>query len=357
MAESAALPLPPPGGQQPFDFSNPVGLAFDPIDTLPSRARTLLRRLRIRAADLHAVVPRFEDVREASMRRQEARTTLTRLTAHAHDGGFGQPLTATSVIQATAALEKATIEFEDVQRRQTERSAVWQSATQATANVENYLKSGRPAGTQLEDVDVPVKLAKGESNWLDAVANRQRRSKEIKADLHRVRSAPLPAALAREKARAEIEAYANLGAPSVSLLVETGARIDWPTSHVRSEIMGEHRALGFHDAPDTLALLCFLFPKEITAALDRLIAEESDEEAALSPEIRQQRESELLSDLLAQEMIEAACVWKAIEAQAPIEFRSDLDPKAVLQVRLVTLAQSMPGTSPGLAYDVIRAGR
>ena len=63
---------------------------------------------------------------------------------------------------------------------------MWQSATQAAANVENYLKSGRPAGTQLEDVDVPVKLAKGESNWLDAVANRQRRAKEIKADLHRV---------------------------------------------------------------------------------------------------------------------------------------------------------------------------
>jgi hypothetical protein len=355
MAEPAALPLPPPGGQGPFDFSNPVGLAFDPIDTLPARARTFLRRLRIRSADLHAVIPRFEDVREASMRRQEAQSALTRLTNHVHDGGFGQPLTATSVIQATATLEKATIEFEDVQLRQTERSEAWRSASQATANVENYLRSGRPAGTQFEDVDVPVKLAKGESNWVEAVANHARRSRTIIADLHRVRSAPLPAAVAREKARAEIEAYANIGAPSVSLLVETGARIDWPTSHVRSEIMGEHRAIGFHDAPDTLALLCFLFPKEITAALDRLIAEESDEEAALSPEIRQQRESELLSDLLAQEMIEAACVWKAIEAQAPIEFRADIDPKAVLQIRLVTLTKT-PEPSP-LNYDVLRPGR
>ena len=121
--------------------------------------------------------------------------------------------------------------------------------------------------------------------------------------------------------------------------------------------MGEHRALGFHGSRHT-GLVVFPLPERDhrLAVFDRLIAL-SDEEAALSPEIRQQRESELLSDLLAQEMIEAACVWKSIEAQAPIEFRADLDPKAVLQVRLVTLAQPMPATSPGLAYDVIRAGR
>ena len=91
MAEPAALPLPPPGGQGPFDFSNPVGLAFDPIDTLPARARTLLRRLRIRAADLHAVVPRSGRRQKPLCAAREARTTLTRLTAHAHDGGSDNP--------------------------------------------------------------------------------------------------------------------------------------------------------------------------------------------------------------------------------------------------------------------------
>jgi hypothetical protein len=61
-----------------------------------------------------------------------------------------------------------------------------------------------------------------------------------------------------------------------------------------------------------------------------------------------------LGDLLDQEMIEAACVWKAIDAQLPAWFRGDL---AILQIRLVTLAQPRPETTPGLAYDVIRAGR
>ena len=50
------------------------------------------------------------------------------------------------------------------------------------------------------------------------------------------------------------------------------------------------------------------------------------------------RESELLGDLLDQEMIEAACVWKAIDAQLPAWFRGDLDARAILQIRLVTLA-------------------
>jgi hypothetical protein len=43
-------------------------------------------------------------------------------------------------------------------------------------------------------------------------------------------------------------------------------------------------------------------------------------------------------------MIEAACVWKAIDAQLPAWFRGDL-------------AQPRPETTPGFAYDVIRAGR
>jgi hypothetical protein len=77
----------------------------------------------------------------------------------------------------------------------------------------------------------------------------------------------------------------------------------------------------------------------------------------LAPEARQVRESELLGDLLDQEMIEAACVWKAIHAQLPAWFRGDLDARAILQIRLVTLAQPRPETTPGLAYDVIRAGR
>ena len=356
MAESAALPLPPPGGHGPFDFSNPVGLAFDPIDTLPGRARTLLRRLRIRAADLHAIMPKFEEVRESSMRRIESQNVLTRLTAHSMDGGFGLKDDARQVTEARRALEKATIEFEDIQRRQTERSAAWRSATQATANVETWLKSGRPPGTQLEDVDVPVKLAKGESNWVEAVANHARRSRTIIADLHRVRSAPLPAAVAREMMRAEIETLSVEGAPDVSAVVERGARITWPLVRLQSEVYGAERALAVAQTPNVLALMCFLFKNEIATSLDRLIAEESDEEAALSPEVRQERESELLSDLLAQEMIEAACVWKVIEAQAPIEFRADIDPKAVLQVRLVTSRAANAGDNAGVRLRYPDAG-
>jgi hypothetical protein len=61
-----------------------------------------------------------------------------------------------------------------------------------------------------------------------------------------------------------------------------------------------------------------------------------------------------LASLTEQEMIEAACVWKAIDAQLPAWFRGDLDARAILQIRLVTLAQPRPETTPWLAYDELR---
>ena len=75
-----------------------------------------------------------------------------------------------------------------------EAGAHGNSSSQALASVENYLKSGGfSGGTEFEDADIQVKLVAGESNWVEAAANHARRSRTIIADLHRVRSAPLPA--------------------------------------------------------------------------------------------------------------------------------------------------------------------
>ena len=165
---------PGPANPQPLSFSAaPNTPAVDLCDLLPPGAAEKLRTLRQRSEDLHAVIPDFEAVRTASMARIEAQNALARLTAHSQDGGFGQPLTALSVVQATATLAKATAEFERLRERQAARSTVWQEATQALAKVQDWLKSGRPQGVVLEDVDTQVKLAKGEANWSEAVENRR----------------------------------------------------------------------------------------------------------------------------------------------------------------------------------------
>jgi hypothetical protein len=46
---------------------------FDAIELLPAAAAEKLRLLRQRAADAHALIPAFEDVRESSMARSKRR--------------------------------------------------------------------------------------------------------------------------------------------------------------------------------------------------------------------------------------------------------------------------------------------
>ena len=70
---------------------------------------------------------------------------------------------------------------------------------------------------------------------------------------------------------------------------------------------------------DTVALVARLHQDALIAALDREISTESDDEAALSHEARQQREAETMADLLDVERQEAALTWSAIEQGLPVE--------------------------------------
>ena len=75
--------------QAPFSAGFPSPPSFDVIERLPEERKDLLRKLRQRRADGHAVIPPFEAIREASMEKIDAANALTRLTSHAQDGGFG----------------------------------------------------------------------------------------------------------------------------------------------------------------------------------------------------------------------------------------------------------------------------
>jgi hypothetical protein len=156
-----------------------------------------------------------------------------------------------------------------------------------------------------------------------------------------------------------VEQLAQRGAPDVSLLVEMDRSIEWPVSRVQSEVYGTERALAFHQAVDVVGLLAFLLKPTLNAALDKLVDEASDDKAALTHEARQERAAEVMSDLLAVERTEAALTWRAMDEKLPVEFRADINPLAVLQVRLVTVPRAIegPSTSPGHAYDIVLGGR
>ena len=111
----------PPGGSPAFSFGPaPVSPGWDPLDVLPPAAADRLRALRQRAKDLHAIVPPYEDIRQASMARIEAENALKRLTNHPHDHGFRLKVDDPRVVAAQRKLDKATDEFLRLQERQSE---------------------------------------------------------------------------------------------------------------------------------------------------------------------------------------------------------------------------------------------
>ena len=221
------------------------------------------------------------------------------------------------------------------------------------------MRDGRPGGTGLEAVEIePPKLLKGE-DVLSAVERLRRRGRELKAAIHTTRSAPYPSSHAKAQMRAQIEALAQRGAPDVTNLIEHDGKIDFETQRVQSEVFNaQPGAVGFAEMPDAVALVAWLNKDALIAALDREIAAESDDKAALSHTDRELRTSEAMSDLLAVERDESALVWRAMSEKLPCEHRADINPVAILQVQMVTTVKpNGQGTSPMHAYDVVGGGR
>jgi len=110
----------------------------------------------------------------------------------------------------------------------------------------------------------PPKLAKGEASIIDANENRRRRVRELKADLHRLESAPYPSADAKRRLREQIAALAQRGA-QVSLLIEHAeGEIVWATRSLQSQVLNSERAaVAFAETPDTLTTLVWAIKDKI----------------------------------------------------------------------------------------------
>ena len=238
MAGPTALTPAPAGGQPPFSFAAaPTAPGFDVIELLPEGApQDRLRALRQRRDDALALNVPFEDVRTASMARIEAENALKRLTSHPQEFGFNLKPDDRRVIAAQRTLDKATDELQRIKDRSEARAQAWRAAGRVPQAVETWLRDGRPGGTVLEAVEVdPPKLNKNE-DVLSAVERLRRRVRELRADLHRIASAPMPSSWAKQKMREQVGQLAARGAPSASLLVEHDGEIVWPTMQLRSEV-------------------------------------------------------------------------------------------------------------------------
>jgi hypothetical protein len=201
----------------------------------------------------------------------------------------------------------------------------------------------------------PPKLNKGET-IIEAVERFRRRVRELKADLHRIQSAPFPSTHAKTKMRAQIEALAQRGAPDVTNLIEhEDGEIIWPTLRLRVDVLNAQPGAGavaFVEIPDTVGMTAWRHKSEWIAELDAEINTEADDPAALTHEARQKAEAEVQADLLEAKRTEAALVFAAWEHGLACEHRSDINPVALLGLRLTTAPRgdASPETSPGYSW-------
>ena len=211
------------------------------------------------------------------------------------------PETDSRVVFAQQHLDKMAADLKRLQERSETRLVAWQAASQAKAACEDWLKDGKPSGVLLEDFEGPEPtLNKGE-DVLSAIERLRRRGRELRADAHRIASAPFPSKHVKAQMREQIAQLAMQGTPDVSMMVEHDGRLIWPMTRLQSEVHAERRLLAFTEVPDTIVLICWLHKDALNAALDREIDAEADDKAALSHEAREKAEVEVRADLLSVE--------------------------------------------------------
>lgn len=292
----------------------------DPIDLLPPTASAKLIRLRDSTALARVVLEATMDGRDAAIKAKDAARLRIHQLMLPRNGDKALPTDSDhpGMLEAKKQLAIASAELERLAATFTAQEAVWKGRSSLRDTVEKWLFEGR--GKLIDnDFEVPS-LRKGESSILDAIEGRRRRGRELAADLHQTRCAPVPSADAKLRMRAQIEALAEAGAPSVGGLVEHSHPVRFPISY------------GGVEAPDVLALTVWLNKDLMIARLEAEIDAEADDAAALSDQARKKREAQIIADVLANERLEAVLCWTAMDQAMPCEHRSDINPLALLGI-------------------------
>lgn len=192
------------------------------------------------------------------------------------------------------------------------------------------------------DKTAPATVRKGET--IGAAVERCRvRVADLRSELAAVEAAPIPAALAKERAKNKIEGLAEAGRPGVTNIIEGGADIEWPEAV--SRVLGGEVA-GYTDGHDAVSLMCFLFKDAVVAAVCREIENEADDANALSPDDRAAALKRIAAEIEDSERMECNFIDQAAAAGVSIAHRSDIGVRAFLGIDKFTKAAPKPDQGP-----------
>lgn len=355
-SQNSGFPVAPAGsslhaGIVPGFVPGITAFAFgDVVDALPEPAAERLHRLRHEREEA-AVLTRaaFEQWQELHTEAQRRRNRISQLRAPRGVGkGLTQPGFALDgddplVIVERAALTKQEAELARLKRLEEQHGARRRILSTLVNAAETWIKAA-PTGTMIAMYPpIEPQLKKGEA-IADAVERVRRRGRELQADLDRVRAAPWPSSLARERMRAQIAALAEGGRPAAHHLVDFNEAVAFATRTVPVRILNSTpEAIGFGEVPDVMALLAWLHQDELIRRLDAEIDATADDANALDADQRRQEEAEILADRLSIEREEAELCWRRAADGGPILHRVDLSPAALLGVRLLPTSNADAG--------------
>jgi hypothetical protein len=309
-----------------------------------------LETIRELAHAAHRPMPTIEERQFANELRGDAQRLLDRLVAHPSTGGYGLHPESSRVLQQRQVLDAATVAARRVDDRYRRAVEMWTPRACTRRDCEIWINT-RAGGTAVSDWTGPEpQLAKGDRDLMGAIVRLERRTRELRADLHRVRSSPFPLAHARERLSQII--YQTAQAPNVSALIEHEAgNIGWPMQTLTGAVINvAGRPVAFSETANVLSLMLWAMKEPLLARLDALLVEEADESASLSVEARQVQAAKIQDDLLAVERDLSWWTWKGIDSVMPVWFPADLNPAAILQAELVTVAN---GASPEITDPLI----
>ncbi|WP_029582937.1 hypothetical protein [Bradyrhizobium sp. URHD0069] len=308
----------------------------DEADLLPPPAAERLRELRQLGDDAHLLVrSAHEETQDLRTEIQGHRNRLHRLRGARGADGFDLDDDDVRVTSEQARLDQKMVELKRRSELGELRGERWRILRTTIKNAEDWVRS-KPGGTEIVMHEpVEPQLKKGE-DILAAIERIRRRGRELEADLARIAASPWPSAIAKQKMRERIGQLAESGRPWVEQAIENDAEIPFQTqTHPVRILNGDPSLIGFTELPDTLALLAWLHGDALIAALDREIDEVADDPNALTAAQRQKAEGEVRADLLSVQRQEAELVWKAQADGAAVTHRPDIDPRALLGVKLI----------------------
>lgn len=310
-----------------------LGFTKDQVLTgaLPREAADKLASLRATAREArHLSNGISDDALEAADALRRARADVASFEHNREHGGYSRPVISMSLAGAKEWVAREEENHARLSDRRDQARDRHQALQAPIKTIERWLElpAVKRSVVTLHRGAEP-KTIKNETPET-AVERCRQRVRELKADLHKVQSAPYPSSYAKAVAAEYVERLRDIGAPAVHFLLEAGVpRVDWPSRDVEL-IPGATSTPGAMQftmpaAPPHVSFAAWVNPEGFLASLCREIDLCADDDAALSADERFKRSAAIAAEKLAAERDEEFWIDKAGLARRP-----DIDPRAVL---------------------------